>query len=77
MPSIFRQTCTWGRFNVSAEMFNRIMKQLDVFPPFLEFVLAFGFKLEAKDEGYGGLHRRVYRRTDTGSNRDQNSFGIQ
>jgi hypothetical protein len=56
-------------------MFKRILARLDVFPPFLDFVLAFGFKLEPQDENFGGLHRRIYCGVELGKGGGCPSFG--
>ncbi|MCJ1347143.1 hypothetical protein MMC31_005364 [Peltigera leucophlebia] len=59
--SSIRQDNSWGRFSISSKLFKRILAHLDVFPPFLDFVHAFGFKLNEDDENFGGYHRRIYR----------------
>ena len=65
--SLICQYNSWGRFSISPELFRRIIAHLDVFPPFLDFVHAFGFKLGEEDESFGGYHRRIYR--------DANAYG--
>lgn len=59
-----RQKNSWGRFSISSLLFKRILAHLDVFPPFLDFVHAFGFKVREDDENFGGYHRRIYRSTN-------------
>lgn len=56
-------------------MFKRILARLDVFYPFLDFFLAFGFKLEPQDENFGGLRRRIYRKVELGQKGAHASFG--
>lgn len=68
-----RQDNSWGRFSISSELFRRVFAHLDVFPPFLDFVHAFGFKVGEYDENFGGYHRRIYRHANADGG--PNSFG--
>jgi hypothetical protein len=63
--SLIRQHGSWGRFRISGDMFKSLFAWLDAFLPLLDFVLAFGFKLEPYDENFGGLRRRIRGRTDS------------
>ena len=40
-------------------MFSLIASFVDIFPEFMCFLQAFGFKLEAEDENFGGCQKRV------------------
>lgn len=59
-----RQDNSWARFSISSQLFKRIFTHLNVFPPFLDFVHAFGFKVREEDENFGGYHRRIYHSTN-------------
>lgn len=59
-----RQDNSWARFSISSQLFKRILTHLNVFPPFLDFVHAFGFKVREEDENFGGYHRRIYHSTN-------------
>ncbi|KAF8251002.1 hypothetical protein K440DRAFT_638836 [Wilcoxina mikolae CBS 423.85] len=41
-------------------MFKRLLAWHNVFPPFLDYVHGFGFKLREEDENFGGYDRQFY-----------------
>lgn len=45
-------------------MFHEIFTSLVVFPPFLDFLRGFGFKLRSEDENFGGYRTRIHSTTD-------------
>jgi hypothetical protein len=58
MHSIVHQKNSWDRFKVSQTGFSRIFGSDGIYPPFLDFVRAFGTKFDAKDEDFGGFNYR-------------------
>lgn len=48
-------------------MFRKVAAALGTFPPFADFLRAFGLKLRASDESFGGYNERVYPSKDTQS----------
>lgn len=56
-------------------MFKRILARLNVFLPFLDFALAFGFRLEPQDENFGSLYQRMYPNVKLGKEGASSSFG--
>ncbi|PVI08330.1 hypothetical protein DM02DRAFT_722620 [Periconia macrospinosa] len=58
---ILRQDYSWGRFNISAEMFNTLASSISMFPPFMDFLSTFGFKLRAEDENFQCYHKCITR----------------
>lgn len=45
-------------------MFHEILTSLEVFPPFLDFLRGFGFKLRSEDENFEGYRTRIHSTTD-------------
>ncbi|KAI9785127.1 MAG: hypothetical protein M1839_000765 [Geoglossum umbratile] len=53
---IIRQEYSWGRFKITWETFQMILKFQNVFTPFLDFVQAFGFKVDEDHKIWDGYH---------------------
>jgi hypothetical protein len=60
---------------MTPEIFKRLFAHVGVFPPFLDIVQAFGFKLGEEDENYGGYHQRIYHQSDDQFSSQNISFG--
>jgi hypothetical protein len=71
--SIFRQDSSWSHFNISKEMFCMIASYIDIFPSFLPFLQAFGFKLGEEDKDFGGWQQRIKKRKE--HNKSELDFG--
>ncbi|KAI9779425.1 MAG: hypothetical protein M1839_007390 [Geoglossum umbratile] len=52
------QTTSWGRLQISFEMFKRLLTLKDVSPIFTEYVQAFGTKVTGEDDPFFGSYNR-------------------
>ncbi|MCJ1453190.1 hypothetical protein MMC28_003536 [Mycoblastus sanguinarius] len=65
---IFRQKDSWSEFLTTREIFQQILASQSVFPPFLDFVHAFGFKisdLEHENQSIECYRRHIVHRSDS------------
>lgn len=69
------QKTSWGRFLVTYEIFARILAFYDAFPPFLDYVHAFGAKSWEEDENFGGYHYRIYDSVAPGTSQSWKTYG--
>ena len=48
-----------GQFRITLRSFRRLLKVQDVFPPYVNFVRAFGFKIDEDQKVWDGYHASI------------------
>lgn len=73
LPSLVQQESSWGRFCITQESFERILSFHRVFPPFLDFIYAYGVKFDEDNRFRDGHHEQISYEPDT---EELSHFGI-